>query len=548
MPLHPLALSLPKGCPSFLWRRKKGRASTGSARDGLGVLMLMAAAPSIAQTITTSPAPEQVGVTVYRPPSRPAGERMDLQWLNGFALITETRRVSIPAGEVDIRFEGVAGGILPESAIVTGLPGGVVEKNQDAYLLSPGSLIDASLGKRVHLRRTSRATGEVREVEAVVRSSADGGVVLETEAGVEALRCTGLAETVTYDRVPPGLSAKPTLSVRVRSERTTEATVTLSYLASGFDWQANYVAELSPDGKRMDLFAWLTLANADETGFRNASTNAVAGRLNRTSRPAMRPRAEPLRVECWPSGTTSDIPPQAVDAEEIIVTGSRIGAPPPPPAPPPVVMMSASPVAMVAEQEELGDLKLYRIPEPVTVAAKSQKQVALLQREGVEVETVYRQRLYAGAAPQQPVMRVLTTRNREEEGLGLPLPAGRVVLFGKGLERPVLIGQGSMRDNSVGEAVEIEVGAASAVTTELTSGPRPPAQEPIRAIGGFAEQWELTATNPHSYPIRYEAEFETGGGRFTPAVTLGRRDGRPLWAVIVPANGRATLRYGFFPQ
>jgi hypothetical protein len=64
--------------------------------------MLMAAAPSIAQTITTSPAPEQVGVTVYRAPSRPAGERMDLQWLNGFALITETRRVSIPAGEVVI--------------------------------------------------------------------------------------------------------------------------------------------------------------------------------------------------------------------------------------------------------------------------------------------------------------------------------------------------------------------------------------------------------------------------------------------------------------
>ncbi len=60
------------------------------------------------------------------------------------------------------------------------------------------------------------------------------------------MRCTGLAETVTYDRVPPGLSAKPTLSVRVRSERPAEATVTLSYLATGFDWQANYVAELSP--------------------------------------------------------------------------------------------------------------------------------------------------------------------------------------------------------------------------------------------------------------------------------------------------------------
>jgi hypothetical protein len=505
----------------------------------LGALALAFSAPAAAQTIATSPAPQQVGVTVYRAPQRPASEPMNLNWLNGFALITETRRVSIPAGEADIRFEGVAGGILPESAIVTGLPGGVVEKNQDAYLLSPGSLIDASLGKRVHLRRTSRATGEVREVEAVVRSSAQGGVVLETEAGVEALRCTGLAETVTYDRVPPGLSARPTLSVRVRSERATEATVTLSYLASGFDWQANYVGELSADGKRLDLFAWLTLANADETGFRDASTNAVAGRLNRSSGPAMRPRAEPLRLECWPTGTTSDIPLEVVNAEDIIVTGSRVVAynvenfaPAPPPPPPPPAP------AMMAQQEELGDLKLYRIPEPVTVAAKSQKQVALLEREGVKVQSLYRQRVYAGGSA-QPLMRVLTTRNRKEEGLGLPLPAGRVVLFGKGRERPVLIGQGSMRDNSVGEDVEIEIGTASAVTAELVN---------LTPESRGATDWQLTVRNPHNYPVRYEAEFETGGGRVTPEGSFARRDGRPLWAVTVPANGSTTLRYALTPQ
>jgi hypothetical protein len=64
---------------------------------------------------------------------------MELEWLNGYALITETRRISIPAGEGEIRFEGVAGAILPESAIVTGLPEGVIEKNQDAWLLSPAA-------------------------------------------------------------------------------------------------------------------------------------------------------------------------------------------------------------------------------------------------------------------------------------------------------------------------------------------------------------------------------------------------------------------------
>ncbi len=120
----------------------------------------------------------------------------------------------------------------------------------------------------------------MREHEAIVRSGAGGAVVLQTAGGFEALRCTGLAESIVYDRVPPGLSARPTLSVRARSSQPVTATVDLSYLATGFDWQADYVATLSPDGTRLDLFAWLTLANGDETSFVDADTQAVAGRLN----------------------------------------------------------------------------------------------------------------------------------------------------------------------------------------------------------------------------------------------------------------------------
>ena len=201
---------------------------------------------------------------------------------NGYALISETRQVTLPAGESELRFEGVAGGIIPQSAIVSGLPQGLVERNRDAYLLSPGTLLDRSLGKRVHLRRTN-AAGKVTEQEAVIRSGIDGAVVLQTAAGIEALRCAGEKGTLVYDEVPSGLSAKPTLSVRVRSAQLLEATVTLSYLATGFDWQANYVAQLSPAGDRVDLFAWLTLANGDETGFANAQTQAIAGKLNRES-------------------------------------------------------------------------------------------------------------------------------------------------------------------------------------------------------------------------------------------------------------------------
>ena len=183
----------------------------------------------------------------------------------------------MPAGESTVRFEGVAGGLIPQSAIVTGFPEGIVERNRDALLLSPGTLLAHSLGRRVHLRRTG-PTGAVREHEAVISSGADGAVVLRTSEGYEALRCTGMSETLIYDEVPAGLAPTPTLSVRARAQAPVTATVTLSYLATGFDWQANYIANLSADRSRIDLFAWLTLASMDETTY--GRSPALAGQPN----------------------------------------------------------------------------------------------------------------------------------------------------------------------------------------------------------------------------------------------------------------------------
>ena len=271
-----------------------------------------------AQSIVVSPKPDKVAVTVYRDPNG-SGE-MELSWLGGFALITETRRVTLPAGEVDLRFEGVAGGLIPQSAVVSGLSDAVSEKNRDAKLLSPGTLIDSYLGQRVHLRRTSKATGKVTEQEAIVRASGDG-IVVQTKSGVEALRCTGLNETLLAPNVPADLSAKPTLSVRARSAQAVETTVTLTYLTSNFDWRAHYVATLAPDGKSMSLFAWLTLANGDETGFADADTMAVAGRLNREYVARLEPETKGIELNCWPSQRTHETP-ITIDSDQFDLTGT----------------------------------------------------------------------------------------------------------------------------------------------------------------------------------------------------------------------------------
>src|SRR5450631_2250230 len=200
------------------------------AMVGLAIAAEAHVAQVLAADVLAEP-PSDLTVTVYRAPYRDLGS-IDLDDLQGFALISETRIVHLPAGRSRLRFEGVADGIEPVSAIVTGLPGGVIEKNRDARLLSPSALIASALGKPVELLRTIRKTGKTERLIGTLKSDADAGVVFQTAQGIEALRCSGLSETFSFAPVAD-LSARPTLSVEVRSARAETKQVTLSYVSRG---------------------------------------------------------------------------------------------------------------------------------------------------------------------------------------------------------------------------------------------------------------------------------------------------------------------------
>jgi hypothetical protein len=71
---------------------------------------MTSATPAIARTTIDASEPDKLAVTLYRDPHREVGETMDRNWPQGFAMISETRRVTLPPGESTIRFDGVAEG------------------------------------------------------------------------------------------------------------------------------------------------------------------------------------------------------------------------------------------------------------------------------------------------------------------------------------------------------------------------------------------------------------------------------------------------------
>lgn len=514
-------------------------------RGLIALAAVLIASPLAAQVVVVSGEPEAVSLTVYRG-QKYGNAPISKDWPTGYALITETRTVTIPAGESVVRFEGVAEGMFPESAILTGLPQGVKEKNRDARLLSPQGLVDAYLKRQVTLTRTSKATGAVRTQDAFITAGPDGGVILQTAEGYEALRCTGLPDRMGYGGVPANLSAKPTLSVITNSDVAVTAKLTLTYMAAGFDWQANYVAQVQErgaDGKgKVDMFAWLTLANGGNQSFMGANTMAIAGEPNRVRRGAQpRPIGGALNIQCWPQQRTHQVPfrpgflyvappppppaPMAMyemaDAENIVVTGARMRA-----------EKSMSPVAvMVAEQEDLGDLKLYRVPEPVTVNAKGQKQVAMLVKPGVAFDHYYTANVTNFGGDSQPMALTLRSENRKEKGLGLPMPQGQVMIFEDSKYGPLITGESSLLDRAIGDEIEMRVGNSSDVRISVTR----------ISEKSKRQRWKVEVTNARNSPVNVEVEipYQLIGN----LKDIKKVDGVPTWKTTLPANGDAVLFY-----
>ena len=517
--------------------------------------------PAVASTTEAASPLSDVSVTIYRAANRD-GASLDLDDLGGFALVTETRTISIPAGVSRLRFEGVADGIQPATAIITGLPSGLLEKNHDAKVLSPAELVTASIGKNVWLVRTNPKTGESNKVPGSIVSDADG-VVFKSAAGLEALRCSGLPETFQFDSTLEG-AARPTLSALIRSPKAITTTVRLSYLAQGFDWMASYVATVAPDGKTMDLGAWVTLANANATSFSDAHAQVVAGRLNRESE-EVEPIDEGAQIvaQCWPRGSTSDTPetPNIVRAspltpgwEMYLDRAFKRSA-----APAQMAMTALEEVAVTGakvQQEQLGDLKLYRVPDRTSVASRQIKQVRLLDRKDIPIDLFYRADLPADdEVDDQPLSKVLRTRNDKAHHLDLPLPSGQVATFYERAGVPLLVHEAPLRDITLNEEVEIEAGEApdlrvtSKVEGRAVNGATVKKLPLIPGVHVRSREIDVTnrveITNARNQPadveLRLTLDDDTQLVRadHTPFM----HNGHQTFRLTVPAEGSATVRY-----
>ncbi|MFO1339220.1 MAG: DUF4139 domain-containing protein [Burkholderiaceae bacterium] len=428
------------------------------------------------------------------------------------ALVKETRSVGLDTGTNRIALRDVSAQMRPETAQLRSLshPGSfsLVEQNFDFDLLTPAKLLEKYVGRTVRVVKTHPTTGAESSETALVLSAQDG-VVLKIGDRIE----TGLPGRIVFDQVPETLRDRPTLVTTLQSQRAGPQSLELSYLTGGLSWKADYVAELGPDDRTLDLNGWVTLSNQSGTGYANAKLQLVAGDVNR------------VRDE----------------APALVATG--------------LARSGMAPADQAMQQEALFEYHLYTLGRPTTIADQQTKQVALLDAAGVPVA---KQLLFEGSGDyyadsvgeigrQLKAGVFVAFDNKDSAHLGQPLPRGVVRVYKRDAAgNAQFVGEDRIDHTAKNETVRLHLGEAFDVTADKkqTSWRR---REPNNKASQVSESaYEIVLRNAKAEAVTVTVREPIPGDWAMLDESHPHRKaaaGTAEWQLSVPAEGSTTLKY-----
>ena len=200
-------------------------------------------------------------------------------------------------------------------------------------------------------------------------------------------------------------------------------------------------------------------------------------------------------------------------------------------------------MAITAEEEDLGDLKLFRVPVPVDVSAQGMKQVAFLNREDVEASFLYLSQCnpMAWVGEEDVRYRALTylvTKNDEEMGLGIALPQGQLIVYEPTSRGPQLGASTDLRDYARGQDIELELAESNQVFTQCGRVEFAPNEN-----GWTLMTARFVNANPHPVTVRLRLARASERVVNYPAGEVYLKDGWRVVDVELPANYRGETRW-----
>ena len=466
------------------------------AAAGPGNVFAQAKPPANAQatghSLSTADDRKTVSITVYN---------------QNFGLVREVRDLrSLGSGKVELEFRDVAANIQPETVSIKSIGAGgglsVLEQNYRYDLLTPQTLLEKYVGKRVRAYRYHEQTGKEDAVDADLLS-VEGGTVLKFNNEIT----FGYPGRLAFAQVPDNLISKPTLVWLVDSAAAKQ-TVEVTYLTQNLNWSADYVLVVDEAEKKADLNGWVTLVNESGASYQNAELKLVAGDVNR-------------------------IEPEQAPA--------RMGK---------VMALSGDLDVSQFREQGLFEYHLYSLSRPTSVLQNEKKQVNLLSAAGVGVN----KKLIFAARPEwfrgqvgevqenQKLGVYLDIPNSEQNRLGMPLPKGtlRVYKADKSGAKQ-FVGEDAIDHTPRDEKLHVKLGEAFDVVGDRK-------QTEWRTLGNCSSEssWEIEIRNHKDTAVEVE-DYEPIGGDWTiisSSQAAEKKDASSfIFKIQVPARGKTKVSY-----
>jgi hypothetical protein len=388
-------------------------------RLGIGISLLsflFSIQVSFAAPLTSTLKDQQdVSVTIYN---------------SNLGLVKDTRTVDLKPGVLELMFMDVAAKIDPTTVHIKSLVNGsslnVLEQNYEYDLLSPQKLLEKFVGQKVQLATINPETKKEEIVEATLLST-QGGNIFEINGKIH----IGHYGRILLSKIPENLIPQPTLVWMLENKLSRPQKLEASYLTSGINWKADYVATLNSSDTRTDLTGWVTIDNRSGATYQNTLLKLVAGDVHRVQ-PEMR------MDYARPMAAAKEATPQF-------------------------------------KEESFFEYHLYTLDRRTTIKNNQTKQMTLLDSNQVPVKKLF---IFTGypqyyfyrhdqRSNKQKVGVFLELENTKKNNLGIPLPKGTIRVYKEDKDRSLqFIGEDRIDHTPKDEKFKIKIGEAFDVVGE----------------------------------------------------------------------------------
>lgn len=362
----------------------------------------------------------------------------------GYGVVRDARKVPLKEGENTVKFTDVAAGIDPTTVSFKSktAPGTttVLEQDYEYDLVGGDKILEKYLGEAIAVEQKGQSP-----FQGTLLSAEPGMLVLQGPAGLKLIPRGQDLVGISLKKLPEGLITKPTLVWKVNTDKAADHDVEVSYQTNGLTWRADYNFVVAPDDKKADVGAWVSILNESGASYPGAKLKLVAGDVQ---------RVQPPQVMYKPMGRMAG--------------------------------MAAAPAPAGFEEKAFFEYHLYTLGRLTSLADHSTKQIELFPaRIGVPVEKIY---VYYGQDAQfrsfiSPVPNpdrnlgtqsnkkvdiYLKVKNSEANGLGIPLPAGRLRVYKKDTDDSALefVGEDTIQHTAKNEELRVKLGSAFDVVGE----------------------------------------------------------------------------------